>query len=195
MNPTNPKVDGYIRKNKAWQKELQALRKIVLACDLIEDVKWRTPCYTFENKNVVMIGAMKEYASISFMKGVLLKDAANVLIKPGENTQSARMIKFTTVKDIVALTDVLKAYILEAIEVEKAGLKVKFKSTSEFTIPDELQKKFDKDPAFKAAFHALTPGRQRGYILHFANAKQSKTRTARIENFALKIFNGKGFHD
>jgi uncharacterized protein YdeI (YjbR/CyaY-like superfamily) len=195
MNKMNPKVDGYIRKNKKWQDELQKLRTIILDCGLSEEVKWRVPCYTFEGKNVVFIGRFKESCVLSFVKGILLKDARRILIQQTENSQSVRVIRFKTVPQIVELEPVLKAYIHEAIEAEKSGLKVKLKKTSEFKIPGEFQTKLDEAPALKKAFAALTPGRQRAYLLHFSGAKQSKTRMSRIEKWMPHILNGKGIDD
>ena len=195
MNKTNPKVDGYIRKSKQWQEELQKLRTILLDCQLTEEVKWRVPCYTFQGRNVAFIGRFKESCVLSFVKGVLLKDARRILIQQTENSQSVRVIRFTTVEQIVKLETVLKAYIREAIEVEKAGLKVTLKKISEFKIPEEFQTKLDEIPALKKAFGALTPGRQRGYLLHFSGAKQSKTRAARVEKWMPHILNGKGIDD
>ena len=208
MSTMNPQVDAYLAegcgrcppwrtpdcKVHTWQAELEKLRRILLDSELTEEVKWKVPCYTFENSNVVIMSAFKEYCSLSFFKGALLKDPHGVLEKPGENSQAARLIKFTHVEKIVEMEPILKATIQEAIEVEKAGLKVEFKTNPE-PIPDELQNKFDEDPAFQAAFEALTPGRQRGYILYFSGAKQSKTRTSRIEKYISQIFEGKGFHD
>ena len=195
MNRMNPKVDGYLRKNKKWQAELQKLRTITLDCPLNEEVKWRVPCYTSENRNIVFLGAFKESCVLSFVKGVLLKDAKGILIQQTENSQSVRIIRFTNVEQIVELEPVLKAYIHEAIEVEKAGLKVKLKKISEFKIPEEFQTKLDEAPALKKAFAALTPGRQRAYLLHFSGAKQSKTRTSRVEKCVQRILNGKGLDD
>lgn len=195
MNPLNPKVDGYIRKNKTWQAELQQLRKIILDCQLTEDVKWRVPCYTLENSNVVILGCFKEGCVLSFVKGVLLKDPKGILIQQTENSQSGRILRFTDVQQIIALEPVLKAYILEAIEVEKAGLKVPFKKISEFAVPQEFQARLDEMPALKKAFSALTPGRQRAYLLHFAGAKQSKTRASRVEKCIGRILDGKGLDD
>jgi uncharacterized protein YdeI (YjbR/CyaY-like superfamily) len=191
----NPKVDGYVRKSKAWQQELQTLRTIILDCGLSEEVKWRVPCYTFEGRNVLFIGRFKESCVLSFIKGALLKDAKKILIQQTENSQSVRVIRFNTVQQIVKLEPVLKAYIHEAIEAEKAGLKVKLKKTSEFKIPEEFQTKLDKVPALKKAFAALTPGRQRAYLLHFSGAKQSKTRASRVEKWIPHILNGKGIDD
>ncbi len=195
MNKTNPKVDGYIRKSKEWQEELQKLRTIIVDSGLTEEVKWRVPCYTFQGSNVVFIGRFKESCVLSFVKGALLKDARKILIQQTENSQSVRIIRFTTVQEIVKLEPVLKAYLREAIEVEKAGLKVKLKKTSEFKVPEEFQTKLDEVPALKEAFGALTPGRQRGYLLYFSGAKQSKTRTLRVEKVMPKILKGKGLDD
>jgi len=195
MNKMTPMVDGYIRKSKQWQEELRKLRTIILDCPLTEEVKWRHPCYTFQQKNVVIIGRFKECCVLTFVKGALLKDANGILVKPGENTQAARMIRFTDVRQIAEIEPILKAYIHEAIEVEKAGLKVKFKKITEFKIPEELQNKFNKIPALKTAFAALTPGRQRAYLLYFSAAKQSKTRESRVEKCMRQILDGKGIDD
>ena len=195
MNRMNPKVDGYLSKSKKWQEELKNLRRIVLDCELTEEVKWRHPCYTLDGSNVVILGGFKEYCVLTFVKGALLKDAKGVLVKPGENTQAARMIRFTNVQQIVKLEPTLKAYIREAVEVEKAGLKVNLKKSTEFKIPEEFQRKLDEIPALKTAFAALTPGRQRGYILYFSAAKQSKTREARVEKWMRQILKGKGLDD
>lgn len=182
-------------KVHTWQKELALLRQIVQDCGLNEEAKWGVPCYTFQGKNIVILGAFKDSCIISFFKGTLLQDAENILTAPGENSQSTRWVKFTNVKDIQKLETILKEYIYEAIEVEKAGLKVALKKTSEYAIPDELQQKFEENAAFKTAFEALTPGRQRGYLLHFSQAKQSATRMSRIEKYMPKVFEGKGFQD
>lgn len=195
MNKMTPQVDGYIRKNKRWQAELSRLRSIILDSPLTEEVKWRIPCYTFQEANVAFIVALKESCVLSFVKGSLLKDAKRILIQQTENSQSARVIRFADVQQIDELEPVLKAYILEAVDVEKAGLKVQFKKISEFKIPEELQTKFDENPALKTAFTALTPGRQRGYLLHFSTAKQSKTRVSRIEKCTPQILQGKGLDD
>jgi uncharacterized protein YdeI (YjbR/CyaY-like superfamily) len=192
MIKPNPKVDGYIRKSKHWQEELQKLRTIILDSGLTEEVKWRVPCYTLEEKNVVFIGRFKESCVLSFVKGVLLKDPKRVLIQQTENSQSVRVIRFSTVQQIVELEPVLKAYLQEAIEVEKAGLKVKLKKVSEFKMPEEFKSRLDSSPALKKAFTALTPGRQRAYLLYFGGAKQSKTRSARVEKCMQPILNGKG---
>jgi uncharacterized protein YdeI (YjbR/CyaY-like superfamily) len=195
MNRMNPKVDGYLRKSKQWQEELQKLRMIILDCQLTEEVKWRVPCYTFQGSNVLFIGRFKESCVLSFVKGALLKDAGGILIQQTENSQSVRVIRFTNIRQIVELEPVLKAYINEAIEVEKAGLKVKLKKIAEFKIPEELQSRFDEIPALKTAFAALTPGRQRAYFLYFSAAKQSKTRESRVEKCMQQILNGKGLDD
>jgi len=195
MNKMNPKVDGYVRKSKQWQEELQKLRTIILDSPLTEEVKWRVPCYTFEGRNVLFIGRFKESCVLSFIKGVLLKDPKRILIQQTENSQSVRIIRFSSLQQIVKLEPVLKSYINEAIEVEKAGLKVKLKEITEHAVPEEFQKKLDESPALKTAFRALTPGRQRAYLLHFGAAKQSKTREARVEKCMQQILNGKGLDD
>ena len=191
----NPKVDFYFNKAKKWQKELEQLRNIVLGCGLDEELKWGCPCYTFQKTNIVLIHVFKEYCALLFFKGVLLNDASNILVQQTKNVQAARQIRFTTVQEIVKMKAILKAYIYEAIEVEKAGLKVNLKKVSEFSIPEEFQKKLDKTPALKKAFEALTPGRQRGYILYFSAPKQSKTRESRVEKYIPQILNGKGLND
>jgi uncharacterized protein YdeI (YjbR/CyaY-like superfamily) len=195
MNPTNPKVDFYFKKDQKWQKEFAALRRIVLACPLAEDLKWGCACYTFEKTNIVLIHGFKEYCALLFFKGVLLKDPKGILIQQTENVQAGRQIRFTTLREIMKMQTTLKAYIKEAIEVEQAGLKVTLKKPAEFTMPEELQIKLDALPALKAAFSALTPGRQRAYLLHFAGAKQSKTREARVEKWMPHILRGKGLDD
>ena len=191
----NPKVDVYLSKAKKWQVELKKLRMIILDCPLAEELKWGVPCYTFHKSNIVLIHVFKEYCALLFFKGALLKDTHGVLIQQTENVQAARQIRFTNVREIVELEPVLKAYIYEAIEVEKAGLKVSFKKTKEFIISEEFQNKLDRIPALKTAFEALTPGRQRAYILHFSAPKQSKTRASRIEKCMPQILNGKGLND
>ena len=191
----NPKVDFYFRKAKQWQQELEKLRTIVLDCGLTEELKWGVPCYTFEKHNVVLIHYFKEYCALLFVKGALLDDTDGILIQQTKNVQAGRHIRFTHVGEIVQMERVLKAYIYQAIEVEKAGLKVRHKETSEFDMPEELQNRLDKDRAFKDAFYALTPGRQRGYMLFFAQPKQSKTREARIEKYTQDILDGKGLND
>ena len=195
MYKMNPKVDGYLRKNKKWRQELQKLRTILLDCQLTEEVKWRVPCYTFQKSNVVLMHVFKEYCALLFFKGALLKDANGILIQQTKNTQAARQIRFTNVREIVEMKPVLKAYIYKAIEVEKAGLKVKLKKTKDFIVPEEFQRKLDEIPALKTAFAALTPGRQRAYILYFSAAKQSKTRESRVEKYMRQILNGKGLDD
>ncbi|MGE7902801.1 YdeI/OmpD-associated family protein [Peribacillus sp. NPDC094092] len=189
----NLKVDEFLSKAKKWQVEYETLRNIVLDCDLTEEFKWMHPCYTFEKKNIVLIHGFKEYCALLFHKGALLKDTHGILIQQTENVQGARQIRFTNVQEIVATETILKAYIQEAIEIEKAGLELNFKR--EFIVPEELQNKFDEIPALKNAFEALTPGRQRAYILHFSQPKQSKTRESRVEKCMQKILDGKGLKD
>jgi uncharacterized protein YdeI (YjbR/CyaY-like superfamily) len=191
----NPKVDVYLSKAEKWQEELEELRIIILDCGLTEELKWGAPCYTFQKSNIVIIGRLKEYCVLSFFKGALLNDADGILIKPGENTQSARLIPFTNVREIVEMEPILKAYIYEAIEMERVGLKVNFKEKTELKFPEEFQKKLDEIPALKAAFDALTPGRQRAYNLYFSAPKQSKTRESRVEKCMQQILNGKGLND
>ena len=195
MNKMNPKVDVFLSKAKMWQEEFEELRMIVLDCGLTEELKWGCPCYTFEKRNIVLIHGFKEYCALLFFKGALLNDANGILIQQTENVQAARQIRFTNVREIVKMKPILKAYIYEAIEVEKAGLKVNFKKTSEFKIPEEFQKKLDETPALKKAFAALTPGRQRGYLFYFSQPKQSKTRESRVEKCKQQILNGKGLND
>jgi uncharacterized protein YdeI (YjbR/CyaY-like superfamily) len=195
MNKMNPKVDFYFIKAKKWQKELKKLRMIVLDCQLTEELKWGVPCYTFQKSNIVLIHVFKEYCAILFFKGALLNDANGILIQQTENVQAARQIRFTNVREIAEMETILKAYIYEAIEVERAGLKVNFKKPAEFIIPEEFKKKLDKIPALKAAFDALTPGRQRAYNLYFSAPKQSKTRESRVEKCMQQILNGKGLND
>ncbi|MBS1933655.1 MAG: YdeI/OmpD-associated family protein [Bacteroidetes bacterium] len=191
----NPKVDFFFEKESKWQKEYEQLRKIVLSSGLAEELKWGCPCYQFEKKNIVLIHGFKEYCAMLLFKGALLKDADGILIQQTDNVQSARQIRFTNVKEIVKIAKILKAYIYEAIEVEKAGLKVKLKKTSDYKIPEEFQKKLNKNASLKKAFYALTPGRQRGYLFYFSQAKQSKTREARVEKYTHKILEGKGLED
>lgn len=205
----NPKVDHYFAegcgrcalggtpacKVHKWPREMAQLRMLLLGCGLTEEVKWDVPCYTFQNSNVIILAAFKEYCALSFFKGALLSDSEGILVKPGENTQAGRMLRFTDVREIVAMEDTIRAYIFEAIEVEKAGLKVPSMPRSELPIPSELQSKFEEDPAFQSAFTSLTLGRQRGYLHHFNAAKQSATRTARIEKCMSQIFLGKGLND
>lgn len=191
----NPKVDWYFDKNEKWEKEIKKLRTIILDCGLNEELKWGCPCYTFNNSNVVLIHVFKEYCAVLFFKGALLNDANGILIQQTENVQSARQVRFTNVQEIVKLEKILKAYIYEAIEVEKAGLKVKLKKTSDYKTPEEFQKRLDKSKALKTAFEKLTPGRQRAYIFYFSQAKQSKTREERVEKHIKKILSGKGLDD
>ena len=191
----NPKVDFYFDKEKKWQKEIELLRVIALDCGLTEELKWGCPCYTFNESNIVLIHVFKEYCAYLFFKGALLNDADGVLIQQTENVQSARQVRFTNVQEIAKMEKTLKAYIYEAIEVERAGLKVKLKETADFKIPEEFQKKLNKNAALKKAFNALTPGRQRQYIFHFSQPKQAKTREARIEKYMSQILDGKGLND
>lgn len=191
----NPKVDEFLSKAKKWKEEYEKLRNIVLDCELTEEFKWMHPCYTLEKKNIVLIHGFKEYCALLFNKGALLKDTQGILIQQTENVQAARQIRFTNLQEIIEMESILKAYIYEAIEVEKAGLEVNFKKTTEYIIPEELQNKFDELPALKPAFEALTPGRQRAYILYFSAPKQSKTRESRIEKYRQQILNGKGLND
>ena len=191
----NPEVDFFFSEAKEWRKEFEKLRMILLNCGLTEELKWGKPCYAFQKSNIVIIQGFKEYCALLFTKGALLHDARGILIQQTENVQAARQIRFTNVQEIVKLETILKAYIHEAIDAEKSGLKVNYKKTSEFKVPEELKNKFDETPALKTAFHALTPGRQRGYLLYFSAAKQSKTRESRIEKYRRQILNGKGLND
>jgi len=208
----NPKVDWYFSKNENWEKEIKKLRTIILNCALTEELKWGCPCYTsptgaspseparaggrvFQESNIVLIHVFKEYCAVLFFKGALLNDAHGILVQQTKNVQAARQIRFTNMQEIVKMEKILKTYIYEAIEVEKAGLKVKMKKATEFNIPEEFQNKLDKTPALKKAFYALTPGRQRAYLLHFSAPKQSKTRESRIEKYMQQILNGKGLND
>jgi uncharacterized protein YdeI (YjbR/CyaY-like superfamily) len=191
----NPKVDFFFDKAKKWQKEFEKLRMIILDCGLTEELKWGNPCYTLQSSNIVLIHGFKEYCAVLFFKGALLQDTNGILIQQTENVQAARQIRFTNVKEIAKMETLLKAYIYEAIEVEKAGLKVNFKKTAEFNIPGEFQNKLDKSKALKKAFDALTPGRQRAYIFYFSQPKQSKTRESRVEKSIPKILDGKGLDD
>jgi uncharacterized protein YdeI (YjbR/CyaY-like superfamily) len=195
MNRMNPKVDFYFGKVNKWQKELAKLRTIVLDCQVTEELKWGVPCYTFQKSNIVLIHVFNEYCALLFVKGALLKDTNGILIQQTENVQAARQIRFANVREIVEMEPILKAYINEAIEVKKAGLKVNLKKTSEFIIPEEFQDELDENAALKTAFDALTPGRQRAYILYFSAPKQSKTRESRVEKCMQQILNGKGLND
>lgn len=191
----NPKVDWYFTKNKAWQEEIETMREIALSCGLTEELKWGCPCYTHQGNNIVLIHTFKAYCAFLFFKGALLKDPNGILIQQTENVQAARQIRFTKLEEITKRKRILKAYIQEAIQVEKAGLKVTLKKTKEFEVPEEFQNKLNELPGLKTAFKALTPGRQRGYLLYFSSAKQAKTREARIEKYIPQIFNGKGLDD
>lgn len=205
----NPEVDYYLQqgcgrcslagtpecKVNTWIQELISLRKIILKCGLTETLKWKVPCYTYNNKNVLLLSAFKYYCSVTFVKGVLLEDSYNVLIQQTENVQSSREIRFTDTNKITELNQILIQYIMEAINLEKEGAKVIYKETSEFNFPKEFQDKLDELPDLKIAFEALTPGRQRGYLLYFSAPKQTQTRKSRIEKSISKIFNGQGIHD
>jgi uncharacterized protein YdeI (YjbR/CyaY-like superfamily) len=195
MDKMNPKVDVFLSKAQKWQDEFGKLRMIILDCGLTEELKWGVPCYTFEKSNIVLIHGFKEYCAILFVKGALLSDERGILITQTENVQAARQIRFTNVREIVGMEPILKAYINEAIEVEKAGLKVDYKKTTEYKIPEEFHNKLDEIPALKTAFDALTPGRQRAYILYFSAPKLSKTRESRIEKYMQQILNGEGLND
>jgi uncharacterized protein YdeI (YjbR/CyaY-like superfamily) len=191
----NLKVDWFFSKDTKWQKEYEKLRMIILDCGLMEELKWGCPCYTFENTNIVLIHGFKEYCALLLFKGALLNDPNGILIQQTKNVQSARQIRFTNIKEIVRMEKILKAYVYEAIEVERAGLKVKLKKTSDYKIPEEFQKKLDKNKTLKAAFEKLTPGRQRAYIFYFSQAKQAKTREERVEKYLKQILGGKGLND
>ena len=191
----NPKVDAFLKETTQWREEIKKLRKILLGFELTEELKWSKPCYAFQGSNVNIIIPLKESCALMFCKGALLKDAKGILTKPGENTQAGRWIKFTNVREIGRLEPALKAYVHEAIEAEKAGLKVNYKKTAQFKIPEEFKNKMDENPALKTAFRALTPGRQRAYLIYFSAAKQSKTRESRVEKCRKQILNGKGLND
>lgn len=191
----NPQVDQFIMNAKNWQKEFDTLRNILLACKLEESIKWKHPCYQYEGSNIVLIHGFKDYCAVLFIKGALLKDEKGILVKQTENVQAARQIRFTNLESIVKQKTVIKAYIKEAIELEKTGAKVQFKSKEEFPVPEELKAVFNKNPKFKKAFEALTPGRQKGYLLFFESAKQQATRINRIEKSISKILCGKGIND
>lgn len=191
----NPKVDFYFSKSEKWQSALEELRKIALDCQLTEELKWGTPCYTFQGKNIVLIHDFKEYCAFLFFKGALMNDSDGILIQQSKNVQAARQIRFTNVEEIVEMQTILKAYIYEAIEVEKAGLEVKFKKTEEFILAEEFKKKLEELPHLKTAFEVLTPGRQRAYMLHFSSPKQSKTRESRVEKCIPQILEGRGLND
>lgn len=189
------KVDGFMRKAKQWKEEFESLREIALGCELSEDIKWMHPCYMYEDKNVVLIHGFKEYCALLFHKGALLKDPHGILIQQTENVQAARQLRFTSIEQIEEMQLIIKAYIDEAIEIEKAGLQVEYKQTREYTVPEELENKFVEIPDLKAAFEALTPGRQRAYLYYFSEPKQSKTRDSRIEKYLAHILDGKGLND
>ncbi len=191
----NPKVDEVLKNTKKWQKEIEKLRMINLDCQLTEELKWGKPCYMFQNSNIAIIQGFKEYCALMFFKGALLKDAKGILIQPGEHTQAGRQIRFTHFQEILEMEPIVKAYIQEAIAVEKAGIKVRLKETTEYKIPEEFQIRLDECPDLKTAFDALTPGRQRAYLLHFSAPKQSKTRESRVEKCMQLILNGKGLND
>lgn len=191
----NPKVDFFFEKDSIWQKEYGKLRTLILDCGLEEELKWGCPCYTYHDRNIVVIHGFKEYCALLFFKGALLGDPKGILIQQTENVQSARQIRFTNLKEIVKQERTLKEYVYEAIEVEKTGIQVKKKKTAEFKMPEEFKKKLDKSPSLKKAFDALTPGRQRGYLLYFADAKLAKTRESRIEKYTKQILAGKGLND
>jgi uncharacterized protein YdeI (YjbR/CyaY-like superfamily) len=192
---TNPKVDWFFNKATKWQEEYHKLRMIVLDCGLTEELKWGCPCYTLDGSNIVLIHGFKEYCALLFMKGALLKDAKGILIQQTKNVQAARQIRFTHAEEIADMESILKNYIKEAIKLEKAGVKVPLKKASQFAMPEEFKNVLDKTPKLKKAFYALTPGRQRGYLLYFSSAKQSKTREARVEKYMQKILHGKGLED
>ncbi len=192
MNTVNPKVDWFFQKEGPWQDAYLQLRRIILDSGLTEELKWGVPCYTYQKKNVVLMHGFKEYCALLFFKGALLHDEKGILIRQTENVQSSRQVRFTSVKEIINLEPVLKQYVYEAVEVEKAGLKVTFKKTREFLVPDEFQSKLDEFPHLKTAFYALTPGRQRAYLLYFSQPKQSKTREARVEKSVAQILRGRG---
>ena len=191
----NPKVDAYLKKAKKWREEIEALRAILLDTSLTEELKWGKPCYTLQGSNVVIILPLKEYCVLLFCKGALLKDSKGLLFRPSENTQAARQLRLSNLKEIVKLTPTLKAYVREAMEVEEAGLEVPYKKITEHKVPEELQKKLNGNAALKKAFTALTPGRQRGYFLYISGAKQSATREARVEKCTPRILKGKGLND
>ena len=195
MNEMNPKVDGFLRTTKKWREEFEKLRTVCLDGGLTEELKWGKPCYTYQESNIVLIHGFKDYCALLFFKGALLKDPKGILVQQTENVQAARQIRFSNVREIVKMEPTLKVYVKEAIEVDKAGLEVSYKKTSEFVIPEEFQNRLDEYPALKTAFHALTPGRQRGYLLYFSGAKQSKTRDARVEKCVQQILKGKGLND
>ncbi|HMQ78754.1 MAG TPA: YdeI/OmpD-associated family protein [Ignavibacteria bacterium] len=192
---TNPETDWYFKKPRKWKEEINILRNIILSSGLTEELKWGCPCYTLVDKNIVLIHVFKEYCAVLFFKGALLKDQENILIQQTKNVQSGRQMRFISLAEVKELKPVLKAYVIEAITIEKAGLKVEFKKTAEYDMPEEFQIRLDEDAALKKAFYALTPGRQRGYLLYFSSAKQSKTREQRVEKHMKHIIDGKGMDD
>lgn len=193
--PTNPKVDAYFERQETWQAEKRALRTILLSCGLTEELKWGEPCYCLDKANLVIIHAFKDHCALLFFKGALMKDPNGILIRQTENVQSARQIRFTGVGEIGQMKEILIAYVEEAVAVEKAGLKVAFRKTEDFPVPEEFQARLDADAALKSAFGSLTPGRQRAYLLHFAGAKQASTRETRIDKCTPDILAGKGLND
>ncbi len=195
MNKKNPLIDAFLDRASTWQKEMQKLRAIVLGCQLDEKLKWGVPCYTFEDSNIVLIHAFKEYCALLFIKGALLKDEHAILVRQTANVQAGRQVRFTSVQQVTSMKAQLQAYIAEAIELEKAGCKVAFKDVEEFDIPEEFQHKLTENPALQQAFDALTPGRRKAYLLHFSAPKQAKTRESRIERCMPQIFDGKGLND
>jgi uncharacterized protein YdeI (YjbR/CyaY-like superfamily) len=195
MNMLNPKIDSFLNRANKWREEMEKLRMILLDCQLTEELKWGQPCYTFQEKNIVIIHGFKEYCALLFIKGALLKDSQNILIQQTENVQAGRQIRFTNIQEIMEMESILKAYIFEAVEVEKAGLKVKLKKNTELLFPEEFQNQLDNNPILKTAFEALTPGRQRAYNLYFSAPKQSITRESRIEKCIPQILIGKGLND
>ena len=192
---TNPKVDAFMDRTTEWHDEIAALRQVILDCDLTEDFKWGWPCYSVDRKNVVLIHGFKDYCALLLFKGALMKDPEGILVQQTENVQAARQIRFSDLREIRRMDNILRQYIHQAVEIERAGLKVDFKKTAAFSVPEEFQARLDATPKLKAAFEALTPGRQRGYLLHFSSAKQPKTREARIEKYIPRIFEGKGLDD
>lgn len=191
----NPKVDFFFEEDSKWQEIYKALRTILLDCQLTEELKWGAPCYTFQNGNVVLIHGFKEYCALLFFKGALLSDAESILVQQTTNVQAGRQVRFTNMKQVTSLKPVLKTYIYEAIEIEKAGLKVELKKTTDFDVPEEFEQKLKEVPRLRTAFEALTPGRQRAYLFYFSQAKQAKTREARVEKYIQKILDGKGLED
>lgn len=191
----NPTVTAYLHQAKTWQEEMKLLRSILLDCGMQEDLKWGKPCYSYQNTNLIIIQPFKSYCALGFFKGSVLGDPQKILIKPGENTQGGRQIRFTGVKEIADMEPVLKQYVFEAIEAEKAGVKVQYKKTKDYDVPEELEVEMNRNPNLKSAFEALTPGRQRGYLLYFGGAKQSKTRVDRVKRYMPRILAGKGMED